>query len=96
MAEVERALVLERFRQSSIRWNQNPSAQSVDSSKEPEQVDQKSHMIVVTDTCLPIPASGEPTICARVLINYELPTKKVTEYVLQLFVYSDDKEMFWL
>lgn len=34
-------------------------------------------MIVVTDACLPIVASGEQPILARILINFELPTKKV-------------------
>ncbi|OWM66249.1 ATP-dependent RNA helicase eIF4A isoform X1 [Punica granatum] len=78
MAEADRALVLERFRQSSIQWNQNSTAQSRDTSENSEQVEEKSHMIVVTDTCLPIPASGESPISARLLINYELPAKKET------------------
>lgn len=93
MAEAERALVLERFRHSSIRWSQNSIGQSSDSSKKSEQVEQKPHMIVVTDTCLPILAYGEAAICARVLINYELPTKKVIEYVPQWFVYFDNNEI---
>ncbi|KAK4742909.1 hypothetical protein SAY87_000910 [Trapa incisa] len=77
MTEVERAVVLERFRKSSIIWNQNSNGLPGDTSKKNE-VEEKSHMIVVTDVCLPIPSSGEPAICARVLINYELPSKKET------------------
>ncbi|KAK1557330.1 hypothetical protein Q3G72_022641 [Acer saccharum] len=35
-------------------------------------------MIVVTDACLPVLASRESPISARVLINYVLPMKKET------------------
>ncbi|KAJ0629292.1 putative RNA helicase [Helianthus annuus] len=35
-------------------------------------------MIVATDACLPLSASGESPISSSVLINYELPTKKET------------------
>ena len=35
----------------------------------------KSHMIVATDACLPLLALGEAPVSARVLINYELPSK---------------------
>ena len=59
-----------------MNWNQNVSAQSGDDS-EIGKDEQKSQMIVVTDVCLPLVASGELPISARVLINYELPTKKV-------------------
>jgi translation initiation factor 4A len=76
LAEAERALVFEKFRQATMNWNQNVSAQSGDDS-EIGKDEQKSHMIVVTDVCLPLVASGELPISARVLINYELPTKKV-------------------
>ncbi|XP_059457138.1 ATP-dependent RNA helicase eIF4A isoform X1 [Corylus avellana] len=77
LAEAERALVLEKFRQATMNWNQNVSVQSGDDS-EIGKDEQKSHMIVVTDVCLPLLASGELPISARVLINYELPTKKET------------------
>lgn len=76
LAEAERALILEKFRQATMRWNQNVTAQSGDDS-EIAQEEQKSHMIVVTDACLPLLASGESQVSARVLINYELPMKKV-------------------
>lgn len=75
LAEAERALVLDRFRHTTMKWNQNAGVQSGD-----EQEDQKSHMIVATDACLPLLASGEAPISSSVLINYELPTKKVLLY----------------
>lgn len=67
---------MEKFRQATTKWNQNVGAQSGADSENGND-DNKSHMIVVTDTCLPLLASGESSISARVLINYELPTKKV-------------------
>uniref|UniRef100_A0A2N9H906 Helicase C-terminal domain-containing protein n=1 Tax=Fagus sylvatica TaxID=28930 RepID=A0A2N9H906_FAGSY len=77
LAEAERALVLEKFRQATMNWNQNVITQPGDDS-EIGKDEQKSHMVVVTDACLPFLASGESPIFARVLINYELPTKKET------------------
>nr|XP_028952361.1 uncharacterized protein LOC103418957 isoform X2 [Malus domestica] len=63
--------------QATMRWNPEVSAQpAVDSESVKDE--QKSHMIVATDACLPLLASGESPIAARVLINYELPTKKET------------------
>ncbi|TQD91639.1 hypothetical protein C1H46_022822 [Malus baccata] len=76
LAEADRSLILEHFRQATMRWNPEVSAQpAVDSESVKDE--QKSHMIVATDACLPLLASGESPIAARVLINYELPTKKV-------------------
>ncbi|XP_057967624.1 ATP-dependent RNA helicase eIF4A isoform X2 [Malania oleifera] len=75
LAEAERMLVLENFHKATLRWNQQVSDQSGDDGETGEE--QKSHMIIVTDACLPLLASGESPISARVLINYELPTKKV-------------------
>ncbi|KHN42076.1 hypothetical protein glysoja_003816 [Glycine soja] len=40
--------------------------------------DERSHMIIVTDACLPLLASGEFPLNAHLLINYELPAKKET------------------
>ncbi|KAM1589542.1 hypothetical protein ACFX10_028422 [Malus domestica] len=60
-----------------MRWNPEVSAQSA-VDNESVKDEQKSHMIVATDACLPLLASGESPIAARVLINYELPTKKET------------------
>ncbi|XP_065876790.1 uncharacterized protein [Euphorbia lathyris] len=75
LAEQERTLVLEKFRQATTKWNQNVNDQLGDDS-EIENDKDKSHMIVVTDACLPLLASGESSVSARVLINYELPMKK--------------------
>ncbi|XP_041004681.1 eukaryotic initiation factor 4A [Juglans microcarpa x Juglans regia] len=75
LAEAERALVLEKFRKATMNWIKNISVQPGDDSEIGKE-EQKSHMIVVTDVCLPLLASGELPISAHVLINYELPTKK--------------------
>ncbi|KAB1214721.1 Eukaryotic initiation factor 4A [Morella rubra] len=77
LAESERAIVLEKFRQATTNWSQNVSVQSGDDSESGKD-EQKSHMVIVTDVCLPHLSSGESPISARVLINYELPTKKET------------------
>lgn len=45
-----------------------------DEGKEEER---KSNVIVVTDACLPLIGSGESPVSACILINYELPSKKV-------------------
>lgn len=74
LAEADRALILENFRDAFFTWNQD-TVQSGDSSEIGEE-EQKSHMVVVTDACLPVLASGESPLPARVLINYELPAKK--------------------
>ncbi|KAM1535377.1 hypothetical protein ACFX15_013832 [Malus domestica] len=77
LAEADRSLILEHFRQATMRWNPEVSAQSAVDNKSVKD-EQKSHMIVATDACLPLLPSGESPIAARVLINYELPTKKET------------------
>ncbi|KAF8015634.1 hypothetical protein BT93_H1221 [Corymbia citriodora subsp. variegata] len=78
LAEAERALVLDGFRQSSLQWNQSVAVQSGNDIKAVEDVERKSHVVVITDACLPLLTSGESPLSARVLINYELPTKKET------------------
>ncbi|XP_050206462.1 ATP-dependent RNA helicase eIF4A isoform X2 [Mercurialis annua] len=75
LAEAERASVLEKFRQATVKWNQSATALSGNEDEIGKDKD-KSHMIVVTDACLPLLATGESPISARVLINYELPMKK--------------------
>ncbi|CAI9282954.1 unnamed protein product [Lactuca saligna] len=72
LAEAERALILDKFRYATTKWKQNSAA--IQSGDEKEE--QKSHMIVATDACLPLLASGESSISSSVLINYELPSKK--------------------
>ncbi|OMO56696.1 hypothetical protein CCACVL1_26357 [Corchorus capsularis] len=76
-AEAERSSILEKFREATAKWNQQVTVQTGD-GHEVGNDEQESCMIVVTDTCLPLVASGESPISARVLINYELPTKKET------------------
>nr|XP_016501502.1 PREDICTED: eukaryotic initiation factor 4A-I-like isoform X2 [Nicotiana tabacum] len=77
LAEVERARVLSRFRQATMRWNKQATTEHGDAG-ETEKEEEKSNLIVVTDACLPLVNSGESPVNARVLINYELPTKKET------------------
>ncbi|XP_020215982.1 ATP-dependent RNA helicase eIF4A isoform X3 [Cajanus cajan] len=76
LAEDERAFVLEKFRQVTARWNQmnHGGAPNEDEAGK----DERSHMIIVTDACLPLLASGELPLNAHLLINYELPAKKET------------------
>lgn len=76
LAEAERARVLARFRQATMRWNKQATTEHGDAG-ETEKEEEKSNLIVVTDACLPLVNSGESPVNARVLINYELPTKKV-------------------
>ncbi|KAM7516544.1 hypothetical protein LguiA_006127 [Lonicera macranthoides] len=77
LTEAERALIFDKYRKATMKWNQNTTVQSGDDAETGNE-EQKSHLIIVTDACLPLLSSGEPPIGARVLINYELPTKKET------------------
>ncbi|KAM3252775.1 ATP-dependent RNA helicase eIF4A isoform X1 [Capsicum annuum] len=77
LPEAERARVFSRFRQATMRWNKQATGKHGDAG-ETEKEEEKSHVIVVTDVCLPLVNSGESPIYARVLVNYELPTKKET------------------
>ncbi|XP_071913325.1 uncharacterized protein [Coffea arabica] len=74
-AEAERPRILEKFRQTAINWN-NCTADG-EEKKDDKEERNKSHMIIVTDACLPLLGMGESPISSRVLINYELPTKKM-------------------
>ncbi|XVE82787.1 hypothetical protein DITRI_Ditri16bG0033500 [Diplodiscus trichospermus] len=91
-ADADRALVLEKFREATMNWNQQVTVQTGDGHGI-EKEEQKSHLIVVTDACLPLLASGESPISARVLINYELPTKKV-EFLVVLSITRLVNEIF--
>ncbi|XP_054825352.1 ATP-dependent RNA helicase eIF4A [Prosopis cineraria] len=77
LAEAERALILEKFQQVTARWNQVYHV-GTENEDEDGKDEQRSHMIVVTDACLPVLASGESPVSGHLLINYELPTKKET------------------
>ncbi|XP_010263568.1 PREDICTED: eukaryotic initiation factor 4A-I isoform X1 [Nelumbo nucifera] len=76
LAEAERISVFDKFCEAVMEWNQNIANPEEDI--ETGNQENKSHVVVVTDACLPLLASGESPISARVLINYELPTKKET------------------
>ncbi|XP_042064936.1 ATP-dependent RNA helicase eIF4A isoform X2 [Salvia splendens] len=75
LSEVERAEVLDRFRQATMRWNSLGRGEEAVGEGDEER---KSHVVVVTDACLPLLGSVEAPLCACMLINYELPTKKET------------------
>ncbi|CAL4933130.1 unnamed protein product [Urochloa decumbens] len=75
-AEAERASILEKFRQETIQWNQTSKATDISESSKPDSMGTKLSIIVATDACLPLSAMAEAPLMARVLINYELPTKK--------------------
>jgi translation initiation factor 4A len=73
-------MVIEKFRQATINWNQQLNSVVEEGLEESEngKEEKTSHLVVVTDVCLPLLSSGESSLSARVLINYELPTKKET------------------
>uniref|UniRef100_A0A0E0HTS2 Helicase C-terminal domain-containing protein n=1 Tax=Oryza nivara TaxID=4536 RepID=A0A0E0HTS2_ORYNI len=77
-AESERASVLDKFRQATIQWNHTKAAAAdIADSPKTESADSKLTIVVATDACLPQATLGEAPLMARVLINYELPTKKM-------------------
>ncbi|KAF3788492.1 ATP-dependent RNA helicase [Nymphaea thermarum] len=76
MAESERSLTIDRFRQATLDWNRKVNAP--EELVEAKVEGQRSSVLVVTDACLPLIAAGESPFSARVLVNYELPTKKET------------------
>ncbi|KAK1314941.1 hypothetical protein QJS10_CPA06g02566 [Acorus calamus] len=79
LSDSERASVLEKFCRDTTEWNQSQSINALPGNDlENGKQEEKSSMIVVTDACLPLVASGEAPISARILINYELPSKKET------------------
>lgn len=75
-AEAERASILENFRQETTQWNKTAKATNIAESSKLESTGSKISIIVATDACLPQAAMAEAPLMARVLINYELPTKK--------------------
>jgi hypothetical protein len=85
-AEAERASVLEKSRRAAIQRNQIENTDIAGSPKL-ESLVSKLSIAVVTDACLPSAAMGEAPLMARVLINYELPTKKVSYLIFFLFYY---------
>ncbi|XP_057768980.1 uncharacterized protein LOC130989010 isoform X2 [Salvia miltiorrhiza] len=75
LSEVDRAEVLDKFRQATMTWNRLGRGEEAEREADQEQ---KSHIVVVTDACLPLPGTVEVPLCACMLINYGLPTKKET------------------
>ncbi|KAG6424677.1 hypothetical protein SASPL_115097 [Salvia splendens] len=75
LSEVERAEVLDRFRQATMRWNSLGRGEEAVGEGDEER---KSLVVIVTDACLPLLGSVEAPLCACMLINYELPMKKVS------------------
>ncbi|KAG0581619.1 hypothetical protein KC19_4G266300 [Ceratodon purpureus] len=75
----ERAETLSRFHAIVGDWNHSPAKSSVlevegDGVEKVEP--KKSGLLVTTDACLPSATLGEPSLGARVLIHFDLPTKK--------------------
>ncbi|MED6167427.1 hypothetical protein PIB30_002396 [Stylosanthes scabra] len=71
LSEHERASTLDKFRQLSSTWTHF-------NHPDDEEKEATSHMIIVTDACLPLLSSGESPLNAHLLINYDLPPKKET------------------
>lgn len=69
-------MVLNNFREATVIWNRLGREEEADREGGTEN-ERKSHVIVVTDACVPFLGSVESPLCGRMLINYELPTKKV-------------------
>lgn len=74
LAEVERASSIEKFRQLVNDWSLMHEGEPEGFHEEVKK--QNSHILVVTDSCLPMQALGEAPLSAQVLINYDLPAKK--------------------
>ncbi|MCO5586552.1 hypothetical protein L7F22_040493 [Adiantum nelumboides] len=72
LSEAERFSILERFQKAVAEWNRSLEAENTDL----ETQEAHSHLLVVTDACLPSQALAESPLSARLLINYDLPLKK--------------------
>lgn len=72
LSEGERSSILEQFQKAVSDWNGSLEDGGVD--KETQEA--HSHLLVVTDACLPSQALAESPLFARLLINYDLPAKK--------------------
>ncbi|CAN6480150.1 unnamed protein product [Victoria cruziana] len=78
MAESERSSTIDNFRQATLDWSHKDKVNAPEELLEAKVEDQRSSVLVATDACLPLIAAGESPFSARVLVNYELPTKKET------------------
>ncbi|KAJ7530192.1 hypothetical protein O6H91_15G084300 [Diphasiastrum complanatum] len=74
IGEKARATTCDEFRHAIAEWNE-----ILEDGRMPAHEGQSrkpSHLLVITDACLPSQAVGEQCLSARVLINYDLPSKK--------------------
>ena len=71
-SEGERALTLNKFRKATAEWN---SVCSRPLQLDGDEDHCPSHLMVITDACLPALSFAEAPLQARVLINFEVPTK---------------------
>jgi translation initiation factor 4A len=76
LSDGERHAVLEKFQKAVIEWNQSLQ-DNTERTRDNEYQEAHSHLLVITDACLPSQALSEAPLCARMLINYDLPVKKV-------------------
>lgn len=75
LSEAERFSVLEQFQKAVADWNECLE-EIVERNVNMDTQEAHSHLLVVTDACLPSQALAEAPLFARILINYDLPTKK--------------------
>ncbi|XP_078444814.1 initiation factor 4A-like protein [Wolffia australiana] len=64
-SDAERASILNKFRKTTAQWNSDGAEGQL-----------QSHLLVVTDASLPMISSAETQLQARILINFEVPTKE--------------------
>ena len=88
LSDAERHAVLEKFQRAVVDWNQSLQENTERIINDLQEA--HSHLLVVTDACLPSQALSEAPLCARVLINYDLPGKKVI-LIYSLWMPCDDK-----
>lgn len=72
--EFERTSRIESFRQITLEWLLKNGLEAKGYVENLNR--QSSYMLVMTDSCLPMNALGEAPFSAKILINYDLPTKK--------------------
>jgi translation initiation factor 4A len=72
----ERLTSLETFRLAMSEWNyHNVERSSVDAA-EGELRPGRAHALLMTDSCLPSNSLGETSLPGRVMINFDIPSKK--------------------
>lgn len=76
LEESERATSLETFRVAMAEWNYFNLERSTVEKPEAELRPGKSQVLVMTDTCLPSHALGETSLPGRIMINFDIPSKK--------------------